>query len=131
MSSYSSSAAIHPSKSFYLVLIPIYSFNKKEQHTTIEAVDNYFPQKERPLSVDDDSDADDNLPFDGQESYQMNDQQNSGGKITAFNRPDGKWVCYCSSHHKLRCYKNKSTLRAHYTRASKKYKNLKWKVSNA
>ena len=38
MSSYSSSAAIHPSKSFYLVLIPIYSFNKKEQQdATIEA----------------------------------------------------------------------------------------------
>ena len=95
-------------------------------------VDDYFPQKKRLLSVsvNNDSEADDNLPFDGQESYQMNDQQNSGGKITAFNRPDGKWVCYCSSHPKPHCYENKSTLWAHYTRASKKYKNLKWKVSN-
>jgi hypothetical protein len=126
----------YPSKQVLLFcaypnLFIFYHFNKKEQHAAIEAVDDYFPQKERPLSVDNDSDADDNLPFDGQESYQINDRQNSGGKITAFNRPDGKWVCYCSSHPEPRCYKNKNTLRAHYARASKKHENLKWKVSNA
>jgi len=87
-------------------------------------IDDDFPQKKRALSVDD------NLPFEGQKSYQITDRQNSGGKITVFNRPDGTWVCYCSSHSEPRYYKNKETIRSHYVRASKEDENLEWKVSN-